>query len=1013
MSRLIRALAIVTLLTPLTVHADEISYPQQIRPILARRCLPCHGPDAAARKGDLALHERQLALKVIAPGDPDASELMRRVLDADDRMPPPEHGPGLTPAEIALVRSWIEQGADYPPHWAFSPPSPPVQRDIDFWIAKGHREGGLQFNPPADRATLLRRLSLDLTGLPPTPAVVREFESDSRPDAYEQAVDRLLASPEYGERWAALWLDLARYADTKGYEKDGRRTMWPYRDWVIRALNRDLPFDRFTKEQLAGDLLPDSTDETRLATGFHRNTMTNDEGGTDDEEFRVAAVLDRVDTTLQVWMGLTGSCASCHDHKFDPLSHREYYSVFDVFNQTQDADRSNDSPLLPVTTDSTHARLRELDQSIAAMEELRKELKPRRQQRFQAWRALWTKSPPQALRPSETSHDTAVPQRFTLDSGAHDSTPLAVVDGDLEFVPGLHGDAVRLENGAAIDLEDAGDVERDQTFSFAYWERLDGDRVHVPIARMDATAAYRGWDVFIYERKAYVHFIHEWPTNCITVVTKDRLPLGEWHHLAITYDGKSQGSGVTVYLNGRRSSLEVTHDSLRDTIRTERSLFLGRRFGERDFHGELDDVRLYDRVLTPSEVERLVADGVSSAIQQERAGGFLRRYHRLHDSNNEDRTVVAQLAKAREEKKQLEAMIPKVPVMAELPVDQRRKSYVLSGGNFLSPTERVTADVPAIFHSWPTGAPRNRLGFSEWLTDPRNPLTARVAANRIWGALFGLGIVETQEDFGTQGELPTHRELLDHLALYLVERKWSQKALIRHIVLSRTYQQSSTATAEEYARDPRNRYLGRTTRLRLNAETIRDQALAVSGLLSPKRFGPPVYPPQPDGVWQMVYSSDRWMTSEGEDRYRRGLYTFWRRTSPYPSFTIFDAPSREVCTPRRIESATALQALVGLNDPVYHEAAQALAIAVLEGAPDEGNRIEAAFERVLCRTPRAEEKKTIRRLLASERAQFESDPERTQQLLTLPTSFSDRTELAAWVVVCGVLLNLDEFLTRG
>ncbi len=715
----------------------DFSFSAQIRPLLANRCFTCHGPDAETREAGLRLDQRAAALaeldsgsRAIVPGQPDESELWIRITSSDEgmRMPPDGTGDPLNDSEIERIRRWIAAGAPYEQHWSFvplEPVTPPqelrhdpwVRQPLDAFVLRRLRQRGLEPAEEADRYTLIRRLSLDLTGLPPSPAEVRAFVEDPASDADQRLIDRLLQSPAYGERWARVWLDLARYADSAGYAQDPPRVIWRYRDWVIDAWNRNLPFDQFTIEQLAGDLLPEATSDQQRATAFHRNTMTNSEGGTDDEEFRMAAVVDRVNTTMQVWMGLTMGCAQCHTHKYDPISQEEYYRFLAVFNNTQDADRGDESPTLQ------------------------------------------------------------------------------------EVLP-------------------------------------------------------------------------EYP------------------------------------------------------------------------------------------------DGVST------------------------------------------------PVMRELPTDQRRATHIQIRGNFRNLGDAVSPGVPAAFHPLPQSVEPDRLAIAHWLVDPRNPLTARVAVNRFWEQLFGVGLVETSEDFGTQGEPPSHPELLDYLAFDFQQNGWDCQRLLRQIVTSATYRQASHVTPRKLEFDPDNRWLSRGASFRLSGEMIRDQALAVAGLLSDRRHGPSVRPPQPAlGLNAAFGGSTDWETSPGEDRYRRSLYTFWRRTTPYPSLITFDAPSREVCTIRRLRTNTPLQALVTLNDPVFWEAAQGLARRITEeGGGEPAERVAYAVLLCLARPPAPDEQTRLVGLFHQARTRLQSQPEQAERLATEPLGplppETDVAALAAWTVVSNVLLNLDETLSK-
>jgi Protein of unknown function (DUF1553)/Protein of unknown function (DUF1549)/Planctomycete cytochrome C len=757
----------------------KIDFNREVRPLLAKNCFACHGQDEAKRAKGLRLDRRVEALKplksgemAIVPGDPDSSEIIARVTHEDEtlRMPPRKSGSRLTAADVDVLTRWISDGAEYAQHWALIAPKylpiPDVKERswprnaIDVWILSRLEIEGLKPSPAAARSTLLRRVSLDLRGLPPTIDEFKEFLQDTAPDAYENAVDRFLGDPAYGERWARMWLDQARYADSAGFGSDPLRpTIWRYRDWVIDAFNRNLPFDQFTRQQIAGDLFANPTLDERLATAFHRNTMTNTEGGTDDEEFRVAAIKDRVDTTMQVWMGLTIGCAKCHSHKFDPITHEDYYKFYAIFNQTADQDLPAETPVIPAPTSQIRERIGQIDEEIAR---LRKTLA----------------SPPAGLSAS--------------------------------------------------------------------------------------------------------------------------------------------------------------------TIR-----------------------------------ERIAA-----------------------------------LEKSK-------PAIPGVPVMVELPSSKRRVTHILRKGNFLDPGDVVEPGVPQTLHRLPVGAPKNRLGVAEWLVDPNNALTARVAVNRYWAQIFGIGLVETEEDFGTQGEPPSHPELLDWLAIRYRESGWNTKALLRMIVTSATYRQSSKVRPGLSAKDPRNRLLARAPRLRLEAEIVRDQALALSGLLSHKFGGPSVFPPQPAGLWQAAFNGERtWSTSQGDDRYRRGLYTFWRRTVPYPSMAVFDAPSREICAVRRIRTNTPLQSLVTLNDPVYVEAAQALARRIVrDGGGTVSSRVGHGLELCLGHPPRPEQAEPLIALYTTLVASYAKRLAAATALATDPfgplSPDMPPAELAAWTAIANVLLNLDSVLTKS
>lgn len=784
--------------------AQDVRYSRDIQPILAKNCFACHGPDESAREGGIAFHTAEFARSegdsgtaAIVPGRPEESQLWARITTADEseRMPPAEHSPALTESERDLIRRWLMAGAEYDQHWAYVPFRRPVEPEvrqaewvrnpIDRFILAKLEELGLEPEPPVDRSRLLRRVALDLTGLAPAPEVLRDFLADPSPEAYERAVDRLLAEPTYGEHWARMWLDAARYADSQGYAQDEVRTIWKYRDWVIDAFNRDLPYDQFTREQLAGDLLPEPTADQLIATAFHRNTMTNTEGGTDDEEFRHAAVVDRTNTTGTVWLAMTVGCAQCHTHKFDPLTLEEYYRLFAIFNQTADRDQPDNSPLHESWTAEQLTRKAELEKRLQQLE--------------------------------------------------------------------------------------AEVAERKLAEQIAAREAA-----HTPEQPLSET---------------------------------QQLELADW-----------------------KKQLEEENRILAEV------------------RGELGGIR---PVTTP--------------------------------------------------------------VMQELPAESRRPTRIAIRGSFLTPGEEVAPGVPAVIG--PGEQIENRMQLAEWLVDRRHPLTARVAVNRIWAQVFGEGLVETLDDFGSQGALPSHPELLDWLADEFVAGGWSQKRLLKLMVMSATYQQGSRVTPQKRELDPQNRWLSRSPRYRLSAEQIRDTALQAAGLLSSKMFGPPVYPPQPKtGLSSAFGGSLDWDPSPGEDRYRRAIYTLLRRTNPYPSFMALDATNRTVCTVRRIRTNTPVSAFVTLNDPVFIECAQNLAQRLLRVSPaSDAERIDLGFELVVSRAAGMEEQAEVLRLLEQERQRYRGSPELARAMSGVAGEVpeADLVERAAWTVVANVLLNLDEALTRN
>jgi len=919
----------------LAADADErLDFNRDVRPILARNCLRCHGPDESHREAGLRLDVRAAATSeldsgaiAIVPGDPQSSELMERVTSEDEflRMPPPETRQSLTADQLATLQRWIEQGAPYAEFWSFVPPQrpqlPPVQqRDwprnpIDFFVLARLEQAGLEPAPQADRHALVRRLSLDLRGLPPTPAEVDQFVNDPHEDAYERLVARLLDDPAFGERWARVWLDLARYADSRGYGSDPLRTnMWRYRDWVIDAFNRNLPYDQFTIEQLAGDLLPGATPQQQMATAFHRNTMTNTEGGTDDEEFRVAAVKDRAETTIQVWMGLTMQCANCHDHKYDPITQRDYYQFYAIFNQTADADRPDESPTITAPTSLVQYRNARVDAQIA---DERTQLAVAEQQL--------------AAQQSEAA-PTNVAARFVR------------VD-----IPG-----------------------KQKILSLAEVQVLQGEQNLAGSGQASqSSTAFAG------------------PAR-----------------LAI--DGLTDGD----YAKAKSTTHTATEDDPWWELDLGAALPIGRVVVWNRTDGQLESRLANFRVTLLDAQRNVVWQTQSEKFPDPQIGFDPRPLNPVEQQIQTLRDRIAALEKSRPE-------MPTLPVMQELPEDRRRTTFVMSKGNFLSPGDEIEPDLPESLHAPDDELPRDRWGAARWLVDAQNPLTARVAVNRVWAQIFGIGLVETEEDFGTQGELPSHPELLDWLATEFVRSEWDTKHILRTIVTSAAYRQSSRTTPAATQRDPRNRLLSHAPRFRLGAETIRDQALALSGLLARKLKGPSVYPYQPQGLWRAAFNGQRtWPASQGEDRYRRGLYTFWRRTVPYPSMQTFDAPSRELCTPRRIRTNTPLQALVTLNDPVYVEAAQGLARRLLrEGGPTTKDRVRFGLQLCLSRPADPQRVAVLVDLYDRQLEHFRGQPESARQLATdprgpLPAEL-DAAEVAAWTVVANVLLNLDGVLTKG
>lgn len=917
--------------------AEPVEFNRDIRPILTKHCTACHGGVKAA--GGISYIFREMALSQgesgaypIVPGKPAESEMLKRIRsqDPDEVMPQPKHGPPLPEAEIALIERWISEGAEWQDHWSFVPPVETAVKEIsdEKWPAVGldrfvmqrlDREK-LKPSPEAGPEEWLRRASFDLTGLPPSPDDLAKLKSamESDPTAARGAVvDRLLASPSFGERWAAVWLDLARYADTYGFEKDPHRDIWPYRDWVIRAFNSDMPYDQFTIEQLAGDLLPDATADQRLATAFHRNTQTNTEGGTDDEEFRVAAVIDRVNTTWTTWQATTFACVQCHSHPYDPIAHEEFYKFYAFFDSTEDYDQDDDFPRMKVSEEASSLEIR--------MRVLREQLNA-------AGRELaegdWKPFTPDEFAPShgklQLAADGTIRSEGTLPQGNTHKVSGPAADFSalrLWILPDSEDPKKWPERGSLVsefqvDLILDGKtrpVEMKEVFA----DYLGGPRDPTPAGNVGGFPKLDGprWFVFV-------------PAEPVEAAPGARI------EISMKQKGQTAGNQATPV---------------------------------RGFKFEISD---------RPEWTALIKDPERAALWNTRR-------------------------EMQEEYKKIKG--PMVPVMVER---APRETRFFAGGNRLTKGEVLTPGVPQLLAGSAPAEGMTRLDMARWISSRENPLTARVMVNRLWGELFGLGLVRTAEDFGTSGTPPSHPELLDHLALrFQGQHQWSVKSMLRELVLSATYRQTHRASPALVERDPENQLLARGPRNRLSAEMVRDQSLAVGGLLSPKMHGPPVYPPQPAGVWNSVYSGATWKDSEGEDRYRRGIYTYLKRTSGYPGFLTFDAPSRDLCSARRLVSNTPLQALVTLNDPAHIEAAQGLARQMSGHSPDLGAQLAFGVLLATQQTATPEMIAELASLQSDATAEYEKTPAESAKLAETPAA-------AALVLVANTILNLDSALTR-
>jgi hypothetical protein len=1114
--------------------AAQVDFNRDIRPVLSDACFHCHGPDKARRKADLRLDLEASAKArltdhfAIVPGDPAKSELIRRITTSDerDRMPPADSGRKLTPQQIDLLHRWIAQGAKWQAHWSFvAPVRSEVPRladlkfsgthfrnatngfsdwsanPIDAFILKKLADTGLSPSREATPEQLIRRVTLDLTGLPPTLEEVDAFLRDCNEEsqnakntaastnpispslhpsfspsaqittrAYEKVVDRLLASPRYGERMAIRWLDAARYADTSGYQSDGERTMWRWRDWVIDAFNRNLPFDQFTIEQLAGDLLPQPTLAQRIATGFNRNHRGNAEGGIVPAEYAAEYVVDRVDTTATVWLGLTLGCARCHDHKYDPVTQREFYQLFAFFNNVPEKGRAikigNSPPYVKSPTDAQSAQLAALDAKLANAEKNFRELESEIRTSQLAWEKSLAAQPP-----LEWTVTNGLLARFELSGALADSfgtnAPAKFESGNPAFVESPLGKAAALDGQRFVNCGDVGAFGFFDKFALAAWIHPRGTNGGAILSRMveqDADSGFasdsEGYSVHLKGGRIAVYLTKRWLDDALRVETEATLASDRWQHIAVTYDGSRQAAGVKIFVNGQPQKTRVLLDELNQTFATKQPLRIGAGGGPANrFHGLIGDARVYGRVLadtevaaiaTPESLDELAARSASQRTPAQREK--LRLAFLGTHAPEPIRAAHRELVSLQHQREALVEKFPTTMVMEEMP--KPRDTFVLKRGEYDKPGEKVAAGFPAALvaadvrrltstsrpsQSLVTSAPAkglNRLDFARWLVSPQHPLTARVAVNHYWQTFFGAGLVRTVEDFGAQGEPPSHPELLDWLATEFMRTGWDVKAMHKLIVTSATYRQSSrnaefgmrnaespsasaiphSALRTPHSPDPENRLLARAPRLRLSAEMVRDQALAVSGLLVEKIGGPSVMPYQPAGLWKELSGTDH-VQDHGDKLWRRSLYTFWKRTSPPPTMMTFDAAGREACSVKQSRTTTPLQALALMNEVTFVEAARKLAERMMtRGGNSPEERLTFAFRLATARAPQPAELAVLLSSLTEHRTRFAADAKSALALVTTGESPRDErlpvAELAAYTAVANLILNLDETITR-
>jgi len=1036
---------------PAAAAQAPIEFNRDIRPILSDKCYTCHGP--GTQLGGLRFDREDGAKQAlrnghtaIVPRDPNASELLRRVSATDPKVRMPQRGEPLDEQQVALLRRWIEQGAQWQSHWSFIPPKTPaippvgqaawVRSPIDAFVLARLEHEGLKPSPEAERATWLRRVSLDLTGLPPTLAELDAFVADKTPRAYDKVVDRLLESPRYGERMAFPWLEAARYADSNGYQSDGERHMWRWRDWVIDAFNANKPWDQFTLEQLAGDLLPTPTLDQRIATGFNRNHRGNSEGGVIPEEYAAEYVVDRVDTMSTVFLGLTGGCARCHNHKYDPITQKHYYQLFSYFNNIAENGKArrlgNSPPFIKAPTREQQPKLKQLDADLAAANAQFTQLEGE----LSRAQALWEKS---------LAADGGIswgPSRGLVAHYAFDGNltedvavspdgkvvPLAARNGQTGFAEGRVGQAVTLDGKGFIQGGDIRGFEShgyyDDKYSLALWVYPTA-ATGALVTKVGDVVEPNGHGLNLKDGKVQYNYVSKWLDEGIRVESEKTLPLNEWHHVALTYDGTRYAEGVRLYVDGQLWKWRVLLDDLNNPRPLRRDpLRIGGGGGpDNRFQGRIDDVRIYERELSAPEVGVLASAATVNEIASRGATGRtpadadkIRDYFLEHAAPARIAEQWKRLLAARAVRDDYYESLPTVMVMEEQATP--RESHLLIRGSYDRPGEVVKPVLPEFLVPSPGAYAPTRLGLAKWLVDPSNPLMARVTVNRFWQMYFGTGIVKTVEDFGSQGEAPSHPELLDWLATEFMRTGWNVKALQKTIVLSATYRQASRVAPELLQRDPENRLLAHGPSVRLSAEVVRDQALAIAGLLVDKIGGPSVKPYQPAGLWRELNSYEDYDQGHGEDLYRRSLYTFWKRSVPPPTMANFDASSRESCVVRQNVTNTPLQALDLMNNPTYVEAARVLAQRMMkEGGATSEARIGFAFRLATSRLPTAPERQILQQAFTRQLAQFTARPDDARKYVSQGEYPRDEAlpvpTLAAYTTVASLILNQSQTVMKN
>ena len=1050
---------------PSEISEESINLPEvvdfnyHVKPILSDRCYQCHGPDENTRKAGLRLDVESNAFSKLesgktafSPGNLYKSESVKRIIHDDPEivMPPPEVNLALTNREKAIIFKWIEQGAQWKEHWAFLPPKKQkpktdfnaLQNPIDQFIKNRLDQEGLDFSPKASKTTLTRRIYLDLTGLPPSIEELDIFLNNKGDKAYENLVDRLLDTDSHAERLALDWLDLARYADSHGLHADGARTMWPWRDWVLKAFKQNMPYDQFVTWQLAGDLLPNATQEQKLATAFNRNSPMTAEGGVIDEEWRLHYVFDRTETLSTAFMGLTVACAKCHDHKFDPISQKDYFQLTAFFNNIRELGMTGDDgefgPLLPLSDKETQSKLDQLNQSLVSIKKNIAITSEQLQEVYQYSEELATKT---KARPQLVFHG-AFEKMAKIKKGRHSVDGIKDFYGNVDQIPeivnGIKGNAFKFSKDydhLHITNKLIPNLEWTDPFSFSLWvntnKRKEGFSQTLIANSGGKNELWRGWEAYLDDQnKLNLRMINVSPSNLIHIRSVDSLQLNEWHNLSLSVDGSGKAAGIHLYHNGKeiqkvgvidnlyKTMLPTHRDREKGFISTKRDLVIGRSYegstGDYGlFNGKLDELKFYKGVLTPFEVQSIYSETSGQKVKIE--WPIVQKY--LIENDPKIVQLKKQIKQNREAYLKTYAPITEIMVMREM--DEPRHTYLYNRGNYSEPVYTVKAKVPEVLPAMDDNLPKNRLGLSQWLFDPKNPLTARVAVNRYWQMIFGKGLVATPNDFGVQGQLPSHPELLDWLAVSFNE-DWDIKALLKKMVLSQTYQQQSISNPTLDQKDPNNILLARANATRLSAEIIRDNALKVSGLLNPKVGGESVRPYQPKGLWKEKNNFSTYLLeyeeSNGEDLYRRGIYTFIRRTSPPPNMITFDATSREVCTVKRDITSTPLQALVLLNDPQFFEASRIFAERIIKSKGNLDEQISHGFRLATARYPKKEELEILVELYNIQYQYYILNRDKAYQVLSVGEKPRDKNlysvKTAAMTIVANTLLNHNETYTK-